>query len=175
MHRKQKPSLKEEIEKAYARLIEVIRPLSQHLRSLPVIEGTGGKVSVANIIAYQIGWGICVIDWYEAGINGKTSPMPMKEFATWDYVAIARYFYQKHQYDGGSEQERVFHGVVCKLLKIVEKEEESGRLEKLGVWPWCALRSGKKWPLSKWIRVNTSAPYKRACTLISKGNFKPGG
>ena len=51
---------------------------------------------------------------------------------------------------------------------MVKKEHETGNLNKIGVWPWCTLASGKQWPLSKWIRVNTVSPYKRAASMIRK-------
>ena len=57
--------------------------------------------------------------------------------------------------------------IVIEIVQIVEQESVSGNLDKLGVWKWCNLKSGKQWPLRKWIRVNTIAPYKRAYKLLS--------
>jgi hypothetical protein len=50
----------------------------------------------------------------------------------------------------------------------VEKEHHSGNLQRIGIWPWCTLKSGKDWPLYKWVQVNSVAPYKRAISLIKK-------
>lgn len=139
-------------------------------RTLKVINGTGGNVSIADLIAYQIGWGKWLIRWYEEGIRGETQPMPGDGFLSWDYVAIARYFYQKHQYDSFNQQMQVFDNVVGQIIEIIKTEHQANQLDKIGVWDWCTLSSGKKWPLSKWIRINTASPYKRAVFLIKKAN-----
>ncbi|EKE08286.1 MAG: hypothetical protein ACD_17C00252G0006 [uncultured bacterium] len=162
-------TLSQGIRDEYDRLIKVIIHISPSVRTSKIIEGTGGKVSVADIIAYQIGWGKCLIRWYEAGIQGKVPEMPGNGFSTWDYLGIAQHFYQRYQFDSSDEQIGVFHQVVLRILEIVEVEDQTGNLDRTGVWPWCTLPSGKQWPLSKWIRVNTASPYKRAIRLIKKG------
>jgi hypothetical protein len=131
-----------------------------------VIDGTGGKVSVRDIIAYQIGWGKCVIRWVEAGERGEMPTMPGDGFSKWDYTAIAQHFYQSYHYKDVDEQMKIFHLVVFHILEIVEREHLANQLDQLGIWDWCTLPSGKKWPLAKWIRVNTVSPYKRAAQLI---------
>jgi len=156
------------IQKSAASLIEIVSrvPLSQ--RTLPIIEGTGGNASVADLLAYQIGWGQCVIRWYEAGIRGERPDMPGEGFTKWDYVAIAKHFYAKYRYHDSLEQIAVFQKTVAALAAIVVKEHEAGRLESVGIWPWTTLASGKQWPLAKWIQVNTVAPYRRAILQIKR-------
>lgn len=163
-----KAPLSGDIQREYSRLLSVIAPLSASRRLVKDIDGTGGKVSVADLVAYQIGWGKCVIRWYEEGVKGQNPLMPGDGFSVWDYTEIAKHFYEKYHFDGSSGQLQEFERVVKQILIIVEKEHQSGNLEITGVWNWCTLPSGKLWPLSKWIRVNTSSPYKRASTLISK-------
>jgi len=166
----QNRSLESEIRDTSARLIKIVASIPFSKRSLKVIESTGGKISVADLIAYQIGWGKCLVRWYEAGIKGITPDMPGEGFLKWEYKAIANHFYQKYQYDGGEQQMRIFSALVEKILKIVQEETRANRCDQIGIWPWCTLRSGKQWPLSKWIRVNTVSPYKRAILLIKKAH-----
>jgi hypothetical protein len=168
-----KAPLSREIKKEYDRLMNSIASIPVSFRNLKMIEGTGGTVSVTDLIAYQIGWGKCLIRWYESGIKGENPEMPGEGFLKWDYVAIAQHFYTKYQYDRIDQQEQAFHQVVSQLVNIVEKELQSGNLEQIGVWSWCTLLSGKQWPLCKWIRVNTSAPYKRAYSAIRKNFQQP--
>jgi hypothetical protein len=52
--------------------------------------------------------------------------------------------------------------MTCKIIAIMEMESCSGNLDRFGVWGWCTLKSGKQWPLKKWIVVNSLSPYKRA-------------
>lgn len=156
-----------EIFRAYEKFVAEITLVPPSHRSLKIINGTGGKVSVADLIAYQVGWGKCLIRWYEAGIQGKVPEMPGDGFSTWDYLGIAQHFYQMYQFDGSEEQMKRFHQVVMRILDIVETEDQADNLDRTGVWPWCTLPSGKQWPLSKWVRVNTASPYKRATQLIT--------
>ena len=160
--------LSQDIHREYNRLVKSITDIPLSVRTLKIIDGTGGKVSPADLIAYQIGWGHCLIRWYEAGINGKIPEMPGEGFSTWNYVGIARHFYQKYQYDSAETQMTIFHRVVLRILEIVDVENQKGNLDALGIWPWCTLPSGKQWPFSKWVKINTSSPYKRASSLIKK-------
>ena len=165
---RQKSTLSQDIQHEYTRLAEIATTISPSVRTLKIIDGTGGKVSEADIIAYQIGWSKWLIRWYETGIRGEAQEMPGEGFSTWDYQGIARYFYQTYNPESADEQIRIFHQAVQRIIEIVETEEKTGNLDRLGVWPWCTLRSGKPWPLSKWIRVNTSSPYKKATITVRK-------
>lgn len=156
------------IQKEYNKLISLIAQIPLKTRTLKLMQGTGGKVSIADIVAYQIGWGTSVLEWYKAGVKGKMPLMPGHGFAIWDYVGLARYFYKKYQYDNGYKQEKMLHNVVKQIIAVVENEFQNSNLEKIGVWPWCTLPSGKQWPLSKWITINSSSAYKRASALIRK-------
>ncbi len=158
-------SLSNQIKDEFNKLILIVSSIPLSQRDIAIINGTGGKVSIANVIAYQIGWGNLLIGWYQSGLSGKDPEMPGDGFSKWDYVGIAHHFYQKYYYNN-EDQSRQFYQVVQDIIRIVEHEYATGNLDKEGVWNWCTLSSGKKWPLSKWIRINTIAPYKRASTLI---------
>jgi hypothetical protein len=160
--------LARDILREYDRLVKLVSGLAHSDRVLKGMDGTGRKVCVADLIAYQIGWGKCLIRWYEAGKRGEIPVMPLEGFPKWDYSAIALHFYQTYRLDGGDGQMKVFERVVLRILEIVDIEGQTGDLDRTGVWPWCSLASGKEWPLSKWIRVNTASPYKRAFLLIKQ-------
>jgi len=125
-------------------------------------------ISIADILAYQIGWGKLLISWYEDGIVGKNPMMPGEGFTKWDYTGIAKHFYQKYQFSTKDQRQDLFHQTVVKILNIVEIEYQNENLDKIGVWSWCTLPSGKKWTLSKWITVNTKSPYRKAASEIRK-------
>lgn len=163
-----KAKLAQEIQNEYFRLIKIVNLISQQDRSLKKIDLSAGKVSVADLVAYQIGWGSSLIRWYETGVKGEMVIMPGDGFSVWDYAEIAKHFYEKYQYDAGLMQEQEFNRIVSQIITIVEVEFQNGNLDELGIWPWCTLKSGKQWPLSKWVKVNTCSPYRRAAALIRK-------
>jgi len=168
IERQFKAPLSKKIQAEYNKLLNIVAQIPLKYRRLKKIDGTGGNVSVADIIAYQIGWGTLLIGWYKAGIKGKKPSMPGEGFSIWDYSGLAQHFYAKYQHDASYKQIKEFHAVVGQILDIVEKEHQSGNLDKIGVWPWCTLPSNKQWPLSKWCTVNTTSPYKRAIILTRK-------
>lgn len=168
INEKYKAPLNKYIQKEYNDLLFVVSAIAPNDRMIKDIDGTGGKVNIPDLIAYQIGWGNLVINWYEIGLKGKMPQMPGEGFSTWDYVGLARHFYKKYQYDSGSNQIQEFCKVVKKIIAIVEHEYQAQNLDRVGIWPWCTLSSGKKWPLSKFINVNAVAPYRRAKLLIRK-------
>lgn len=150
-----KAPLSQSIAKEYNALIKTI--LSAHTYSK----------AMQDSIAYQIGWGTLLISWYQAGIEHKTIVMPGAGFSTWDYKGLAEHFYQKYAAPRDTQLTQ-FHGIVSRIIHVAEKEHATGNLTKVGVWDWCTLKSGKLWPLQKWIQVNTVAPYKRARAQIKK-------
>lgn len=153
---------------SYKTLISVSSQVPLAYKNLKLIQATGGALSVCDLIAYQIGWGKLLIHWYNSGLQSENIVMPGHGFSTWDYTGLAKYFYSKYGYDGHTIQLEEFKKVITLIIKIVDSEYASGNLEKIGVWDWCTLPSGKQWPLSKWVIVNTSSPYKRATALIRK-------
>lgn len=163
-----KAPLAQSIQKEYNKLIDIVSQIPSQQHMVKSIEGTRDTMSVADIIAYHIGWGKLLLGWYEAGCKKKIPQMPGEGFTKWDYTALARHFYTKYHYDGADEQIKTLHTIVKKIIAIVEHEYSTGNLNKIGVWDWCTLQSGKKWPLSKWIIVNTASPYKKSYTSIRK-------
>lgn len=158
--------LSHEVQSNYNKLIELISHIPKSSINKKNIEGTGGLISVADIISYQIGWGKMLIDWYTKGIQNKTPEMPGEGFTKWNYTEIAKHFYKKYHFDGGPKQQKHFKKTVLDILHIIETEHKNGHLNQIGTWSWCTLSSGKKWPLSKWITVNTVSPYKRAAKQL---------
>lgn len=92
--------------------------------------------------------------------------MPGERFSTWDYTGLAQHFYKKYSQLTPEQLKQKFFDIVTKIIEITEQEFSSNNLDKLGIWPWCRLKSEKEWPLNKWTRVNSVAPYKRAQIII---------
>lgn len=162
-------SLSQSIAQESSKLITLISQLPLHDFRVKKYEGTGGLVSVADILAYQIGWATLVIEWYTNGINNRTFVMPGEGFTTWNYNGLSLHFYRKYETISHNELIQTFSTLVTTIITIVEKEYTLHNLDALGIWPWCRLQSGKEWPLSKWIQVKTVSPYKRAQQIIKKG------
>jgi len=158
--------LAKNIQREYNNIVIQISLIPKNKRSVKIIKGTGGLISVNDLIAYQIGWGTLLLGWYHNGIKKKEVIMPGDGFNKWNYVELAQHFYKKYFYTTSQKYDKKFYETVTKIIKIVDFEEAIGRLNIPGLWPWTILKSGKKWPLAKWIQINTVAPYKKAIIFI---------
>lgn len=159
--------LRNDILDAHKKLMQSIAKIPGNAFFKKSYDMSGVQVSTADIISYQIGWGELLIYWYQSGIQKIEVAMPGDGFDKWDYNGIALHFYKKYSHLSYDALLHTFNSVVATIIQIVDNESALGNLDKPGVWKWCTLKSGKEWPLSKWIRVNTIAPYKRAYKLIS--------
>jgi hypothetical protein len=153
---------------AYTSLVRIINTQNPTEFKVKKYDGTVGPVSIAELLSYQIGWGSLLIYWYETGLQHDTFQIPGEGFTEWKYNDIAHHFYKKYDHYSLEELLVQFKEIVTTIVTIVEKEHTTGNLETLGIWKWCTLKSGKQWPLSKWIQINTVAPYKRCYTIIKK-------
>lgn len=162
-----KLKLHDAIRQELRKLLGVYQAIPHEKRLQKNIPFNKTLVSPSDLIAYQIGWGTQLLDWYETGLKGKLPVMPGDGFRKWNYAVIALHFFRKYAYDSGKEQEQVFAKIAEKIALIAEEESLKGNLEAKGVFAWCALPSGTVWPLEKWIRVNSLAPYKRASKLLT--------
>lgn len=152
----------------YNQLMLLLSAIDCSERAVKQYDWTDGMACLSDIVAYHIGWGKLLISWYDAGIRGSKIIMPGEGFSKWDYVGLAHHFYKKYAYDSYHEQENVFLCTVKRIIEITEDEYKAHNLDKLNVWSWCTLPSGKPWPLAKWIQVNTVSPYKRSICVIKK-------
>lgn len=150
----------------YTKLINESKKFSYKMLNKKIIEGTGGKVNVYNLMAYQIGWCRLLLRWYKSGVQSKTIVMPGDGFDTWDYVGLARHFYKKYNYSSLDKYINKLKKLVNRIVHFVEDEYQLKNLNRVGVWDWCTLSSGKKWPLSKWVQINTVAPFKKASAKL---------
>jgi hypothetical protein len=154
------------IKSEYNKLVKLISLVPKKKRYDEDIKGTGGWISINDLIAYQIGWGNLLINWYEMGISGKNPEMPGDGFNKWDYKNLALHFYDKYYYKSNNKYDKIFFETVTTIIEIADEADNNNQLNIPGFWDWTVLKSGKVWPLSKWIIINTVAPYKKASLYV---------
>jgi len=115
-----------DIKKEYNGLVKTVANIGNKYRTIQKVPGINGSTSVSNIIAYQIGWGKRVIEWYNVGLENKMPIMPGDGFTKWDYAGIGFYFYEAYKYDCANEQDLEFFKTAKRILEIVEKEYQTG-------------------------------------------------
>lgn len=152
------PSSKAEL---LAKFKDAYKSLHAELYELSEIESRvsqlEGGISICDLLAYQIGWGKLLLGWEQAEQNGERPAMPAKGYKWNQLGALASLFYQTyHPYS--FEQLRIeFDKLAHDLIQMIDNmREEELCLLKQRQW------AGEKWPLVKWIQVNTIAPYSAA-------------
>lgn len=143
----------------YAKLMAESADIPQHLERDTSLEG---NVSVADIIAYQVGWGHLLINWYKTGKNGALPVTPAEGFKWNQLGLLAAHFYATYK-DRSLHQLQEDLRLVVKEVEAIINENSQEQLYSLNVYNWTG-----KWPLGRWINVNTSSPYKSATAKIRK-------
>jgi len=145
---------------AYTKLVEEAATVPAELERCPELEG---GVSPCDLIAYQIGWGQLLLSWDDCEIRGETVEMPAPGFK-WNQLGLLASSFYKEQHHRTLEQLLgQFEVLVGEIQLFIESSSED-MLFAIGKRHW----AGQKWPLAKWIQVNTIAPYGRATAKLRK-------
>ena len=122
-----------------------------------------GEVSVCDLLAYQIGWGRRLLAWEEAERAGETPEMPAPGFGWKELGELARSFHREHRRRSLAWLRAEFTRTVEAIERFIESVDDAELFEP-GARAW----AGERWPLVKWIQVNTIAPYGSARTKIRR-------
>jgi len=117
------------------------------------------KMSVANLVAYLIGWGELVLKWNSIFKTGATPNFPEDDFKWTELGELAQKFYTDYaelSYQNSLER---LDKVVNLILDLVENSSN----EDLYETAWY-----KKYTMGRMIQLNTSSPYKNARSRVRK-------
>ncbi|MGK0291515.1 MAG: hypothetical protein ACI86H_002983 [bacterium] len=153
-----KEELFKNLEKAYKNFdaeFDSIEPKYGRLRNIK------GNVSCCDLIAYQLGWGMLLIDWERTESTGETPIMPTERYKWNQLGALAHSFYQKYSEWTLQQLRLEFSNLYQDLVGWINSLSHEELFEsKNRQW------TGEKWAIVKWIQVNTIAPYKSARTKV---------
>lgn len=155
-----KSELLRNLQAAYQKLREEVATVPSELERDAGIEG---GISPCDLIAYQIGWGRLLLSWDELEAQGQPVDMPAPGFKWNQLGLLAAHFHQKQRDQSLEQLLAKFDLLVGDLRRFIESNSED-TLFGIGKRQW----AGPKWPLAKWIQVNTIAPYGSARTKLRK-------
>lgn len=144
----------ERLNSAYQKLDAELDKVNEEECRIKELEG---NVSVCDIVAYQIGWGKLLLGWESAEQKGTKPAMPAPGYKWNQLGSLATSFYAEYSNLPLSQLRSEYKNVVEQILNMIYNmsEEELCTLQKR---QW----AGDKWPVTKWIQVNTIAPYSSA-------------
>lgn len=122
-----------------------------------------GDISACDILAYQIGWGQLLLGWEKSERAGETPEMPSDGYKWNELGSLAKSFYEKYHKKSLETLRADFKKTVVDISAMIEKlSEKELFVPKQRNW------TGDKWPMVKWIQVNTIAPYSSARTKMRR-------
>ena len=155
-----KEELLQHLQQAYAKLDAEFDDVTDELARQRGIEG---DISCCDVLAYQIGWGRLLLGWESAEQRGKVPDMPAPGFKWNQLGELAGSFYAAASGQSLSQLRAEFELVVKEVETWIQSLGESTLFET-GQRRW----TGKKWPIAKWVQVNTVAPYRSARTKLRR-------
>ncbi|MEM9921330.1 MAG: ClbS/DfsB family four-helix bundle protein [Bacteroidota bacterium] len=158
---KNKEELIEAIETTYAKLQLDLHSIQVEEAASIELEGhaKGTQMSVANLVAYLIGWGQLVLKWQRKIAASEEVVFPEEGFKWTDLGLLAQKFYKDHQGISYPDLLNQLNETVQQILEMIEEHSN----EELYGSQWY-----KHYSMGRMIQLNTSSPYKNARTRVRK-------
>lgn len=156
-----KVSLQTAMEGSYAKLSQALSDIPAAAINIKNLAGHAKdtQMSIANLLAYLIGWGTLVLKWHRRDQAGMAIDFPETGYQWNELGALAQKFYQDYEgldYAALQAQLKDNHEQLLQLVETTSNAELYGKA-------WY-----KKYPLGRMIQLNTAAPYKNASSRIRK-------
>ncbi len=117
------------------------------------------QMSVANLVAYLIGWGELVLKWNSIIQSGSQPNFPDDGYKWTELGSLAQRFYSDYGALDFEESLKKLEEVVNSILNLVEKSSD----EDLYGTNWY-----KNYTMGRMIQLNSSSPYKNARMRVRK-------
>ncbi|WP_420552315.1 ClbS/DfsB family four-helix bundle protein [Tenacibaculum aiptasiae] len=166
---KNKEELVFEIENNYSKLKKDLETVPFDLTKKKELEGhaKGTQMSVSDLVAYLIGWGVLVLKWHKKKEKGEMVDFPETGYKWNELGKLAQKFYSDYENLDYQTLLSELDAIVNEILSLVKSTENIDLYEK----PWY-----DKWTQGKMIQLNTSSPYKNARSRVRKWKrIKPTG
>lgn len=151
-------------------LISIIQANYAKLNS--ELESAGSDVSklktednwtVKELLAVRAWWTDAVVKWVQAGQEGEHPITPAKGYSWKDTTKLNNEIAKKSKKQSYKAIRGKLDKSYSKLLETIDSLDDH-ELMDLGVFEW----AGEKWPVSRWLSVNTARQYVTARKFIRK-------
>ncbi|MFV0678765.1 ClbS/DfsB family four-helix bundle protein [Ottowia sp.] len=142
--------------------------MAQHLATVPseraheaALNGhaQGTRMSVADLVAYLIGWHLLVLKWHERTTSGLPVDFPETGYKWNDLGRLAQKFYADHAAQDHLVLLQQLADVHARIVTLVEQETDAALYSA----PWY-----KQHTLGRMIQLNTASPYANALARLRK-------
>lgn len=120
----------------------------------------------SQMIAYQLGWMNLIVSWEQDNKDGKEVITPSPDYKWNNLGGLYQSFYNQYADHSIETLLNMFERDVHKIIHLVESYDDKELFEQ-GGRQW-ATTTPSRWPIWKWIHINTVAPFKSFRTKIRK-------
>lgn len=150
---KDKTELIEEIKKRYLLYDQELNDIKEDEKDLlkPVIDKTPSQN-----ISYQLGWTHLLLQWESDEKKGIEVKTPTPDYKWNNLKGLYQSFYEKYDTYSLSQQRELLKSQVNDIIKWIESlDHETLFVPEQRKW----ATTPAKWPVWKWIHINTVAPF----------------
>lgn len=156
-----KDELLSAIDTSFDKLFTQLRDVPSSLVDEQCLDGhvKGTRMSVANLVAYLVGWNELVLKWIDRDSSGKPIDYPDTGYKGNELGKLAQKFYRDYEDVPYAELLDRLCLAKAKIVSFIENTDNAALYER----PWYG-----KWTLGRMIQFNTSSPYANARGRLRK-------
>ncbi len=155
---KTRQALVDQIEVAFEKLSSELQQVNRDVANHICIDDW----SIKDLLAVRLWWTTHVLDWIDEGRQGKRPVTPADGYRWNETPRLNANIVL-------DSQERSFESIVNELrrqyarLRLTIDELDDDELLDVGVFPWAG-----RYPVSRWLSINTTRQYQTARTYIRR-------
>ena len=150
------------IKEHYQKYITEFDSISEEFKDKKIIEV---EQTPSENLSYQIGWINLLLQWEKNEQQGKIVKTPTEEYKWNNLSGLYQSFYQEYGKYSLAKQKEILTQLVEELGHWVESLSDTELFES-EQRNWATTKA--KWPIWKWIYINTVAPFTNFRTKIRK-------
>ena len=155
---KTRPELRESVCSTFRKLSDDLDAAGPRAGNLPCVDDW----SIKDLLAVRVWWTTSVIDWIEDGRRGDTPVIPAEGFRWSETPRLNANIVKKSRRDSyraiRAKLQRAFERVIQTIDALDDRE-----LLDAGAYEWAG-----KYPLSRWISINTTRQYTTARSFVRR-------
>lgn len=146
------------VEDTFAKLRVELDRGGPELAALPCVDDW----SVKDLLAVRAWWTESVVEWIEAGRRGESPSTPAEGYSWRETPRLNADIVRASRDEPYTEIRQRLERGVDRVLRTID-ELDDGELLEIGAFEWAG-----KWPISRWISINTARQYTTARTFIRR-------
>jgi len=140
----------------FTKLQAELEAAGPHAGSLPCVDDW----TVKDLLAVRVWWTEHVIDWIGAGLRGETPVTPAEGYRWRETPRLNADIVRKSRRESYRSLRARLYGAFDRVMHTIDSLDDRQLLE-VGTFAWAG-----KYPISRWLSINTARQYTTARTFL---------